>query len=217
MKKTIIVLAVLVVGVTLASANLLLNPGFEDGPVDDISSTNTPYWTWDVPSGNTHGGHWGDADVRNWRTHGGTNIGTIHNWGGTAADGGWWQEVTNSYGAGSTWEGSAWFWNDNSGSIYTTAYSQIKIEFYNGASALVGAATNEFALPGETWTEVSVLGTAPVDTAWSRLVITSGGQGTAGALQIDDTSLANAVPEPTTFVMLALAGVGIAVLRRKRR
>jgi len=204
--------------VSLAFADLL-NPGFELGPTGGESTTNTPNWTWDVPSGSTHGGKWGDTDVQNWRSHGGSQEAAIHNWGSTAADGGWWQEITNDYGNLSVWTGSLWTWNDNSGSVYTNVSTFVKIEFYDATSTSLGAWTNNFTLSGETWAQVSVVATAPVNTVWSRFVVGATGQGQSGALQIDDTSLTGvaAIPEPMSAGLLLIGLAGIYAVRSKKR
>jgi len=200
---------------TIGLANLLLDPGFEDAPGGGSSSA--PYWDWDTPAEWHHGGHWGDSDSQNWRSHSGTNEWAVHNWGGGQAAAGVWQEVTNSYSAGTVWGASAWFWNDNSGSVYTNSYSALKIEFFDASMTKTHESVQTFTPPGETWTQVSVTGTSAVDTVWTRFVFAVDGQGSAGALQMDDTSLdVVAVPEPLTSVGFIL-GVGLLFLLRKRR
>jgi hypothetical protein len=210
MKKLFAAVAVLsLVGAFAANADLM-NGGFEIGYG---SPANAQYWSWNNPE--PHGGSWGDVNVENWRTHSGTNEASIRDWGVGGDDGGWWQEVTNSVGNGSTWTASFWAWNDNN---YTSVTTQLKVEFYNGNwGTALSVVTNKLTLSGETWAQFSLQGTAPVDTAWTRFVLESQGQGQAGAFQFDDASLTGvvAVPEPVSAAMFGIGMIAFYALRRR--
>lgn len=220
MRKLLWIVTGLLVG-GLAAYSDLRNAGFEEGPQGDGTGTNTPYWSWDVPSGWTYGGNWGEVDVRNWRSHSGSNEATIHNWGGGAPDGGWWQTVTDTVAsAGTIWKARAWAVSDNGGwggGVYTCVSIDIKIEFYQSDhSTLVGAVTNSYSPPGETWTYMAVTGTAPANSYYARFVLAAVGQGSSGTLQFDDTSL-TLIPEPGVAALLGLGGIALFSVRLRRR
>ena len=169
-------------------ANALKNWGFEIGTTG--VNVQAPYWYSDTPyAGYSHGGaygQWGVANATAWRSYSGSNEAYLCDWAPAGNDGGWWQEVTNSAGAGAVWEASGWFWCDSN---YTSVYSGIKVQFYNGAGSEIGGGTNLFGLPGENWTRYTAIATSPANTVWARLAIVAGGQGQNGALQFDDVSL----------------------------
>ena len=139
--------------------NLLGNAGFETGW---SPARSMPYWNWNIPAGAV-AGIWGDAGVTNVNTHAGTNVATIANRSGTQDTGGWWQQVTNAYPAGTVWEASAWVRSD---AIYTNLRCELKIEFLDGAGLTwIDTVFHYFSAPGTTWTYVSGLATAPVGSS----------------------------------------------------
>ena len=81
---------------------------------------------------------------------------------------------------------------------------------------MVGAVTNSYYPPGETWTYMSVTGMARANSHYARFVIVAVGQGTGGAFQFDDTSLA-LIPEPSAAGLLGLGGLITVAFRRRRR
>ena len=166
--------------------NLLGNPGFETGWAP---ANSMPYWNWTNPPG-THAGIWGDAGVTNVNPHEGTNVATLAFQSGIEKTGGWWQQVTNAYPAGTVWEASAWVRSD---ATYTNVRCELKIEFLDGAeSTWVDTVFHYFSAPGETWTYVSGLATTPVGGVNVRIAVVAVDQGSQGALQIDDCSLSPA-------------------------
>jgi autotransporter-associated beta strand protein len=101
--------------------------------------------------------------------------------------GGWYQDVTNANGAGTIWKASAWTISDNG---WTANYAAVSIEFYQGDhSTRVGAVTNNFGIPSNGWQYVSVVGTAPVDAAFARIVLTADALGTNGSIYFDNAVL----------------------------
>jgi len=201
----------------------LLNASFENATNtwDGGQASDPLYWTWDQPGGWTNGGRWGQTDGRNWRAYSGSWEATIHNWGGGAPDGGWWQTVTDTVAnPGSIWVASAWGVSDAGnwgGGVYTCVTIDIKIEFYQSdQSTLVGAVTNSYDPPGETWTYMAVTGTAPANSYYARFVMAAVGQGSSGAFQFDDVSLA-LIPEPGVAALLGIGGVITLAVRRRRR
>ena len=211
MKRFVVFAVMIAVAVVPAWADLI-NGGFETGVGSTGQYINIVGWS----GGN--GGTWGDIDLRDWRFHSGTQEGALHNWGAGQTDAGWWQQLTNS-AAGTVWQASTWLWNDNGGSggVYTNVTTELKIEFYSGTfGAPLATATKITTLPGESWQQVSVVGTSPVNTAWARFVLDSVGQGTGGALQLDDASLV-VIPEPTVTALFGFAGLLFLAARRKLR
>ncbi|MFH0879332.1 MAG: hypothetical protein V2A34_06430, partial [Lentisphaerota bacterium] len=155
---------------------------------------------WDDPD--THGAWWGVATRETWRSHSGTGEGAFNAW-THGTNGGFWQEVTNTLPAGTVWSASAWFWSDagveSSGQyIYTSKVNEIKIEFYD-AGGLIDAVTNQFATPGETWTQVTASKASPAGALWVRFVAAAwdigwAGWSDGGALQMDDVVLTPTAP-----------------------
>ena len=200
-------LLICLVGVMGANADII-NSGWE--------TTNTASdWAWNS---------WGDASREGWRSYvnndgqaGGGFSGTLHNWDGTAADGGWWQDgVTNGLSVGAEYETSVWLWNDDSGSTYTGSI-ELKLEFHDSGGTFLTGFTNVLSsLPGETWTEYSINGTAPSSAASARFVVAASGQGTSGALCIDGADLV-AIPEPVSAALFGLGLGCVYLLRRKNQ
>ncbi|OQA29014.1 MAG: hypothetical protein BWY59_00583 [Verrucomicrobia bacterium ADurb.Bin345] len=183
--------------------NLLRNGNFEiDGTTDYAA------WGWEWGNPDQNAGVWGNTiHPDTWpQARSGTRLGAIPGlWGWdpiTNTNGGWWQQASNGWAAGTVWEAGTWVWNDDGtggGPVWTSATRGLKIEFYDVNGAPIPAADNAnlFAAPGETWTWVSVLATAPVNAAWARFVIYAEGVSTAadsGALQFDDAILRPLVP-----------------------
>ncbi len=171
---------------------LLRNASFERQ-----GSTATNAYSWEYATPDTHGGQWGTAVRTNWRSISGSWEGAIcGSWYMSTNQGGFWQEVTNEWGAGVTWWAGAWFWSDGPGNEWTADYQAIKIEWYDGSGTMIDASTNEFDEPGETWTWVSLTSTSPANAAWVRIVIQAYDISDHGALQFDDPVLGPYVSRP---------------------
>ncbi len=184
MKRSLFVFAFLLAGAGsgLASSNLLRNAGFETA-----GSTSSNAYYWETGNPDKHGARWGCASRRNWHLVNGSWGGTIcGSWAGTNA-GGWWQEAAAQEGA--TYRFVGVFWADAGGNIWTSLSSGVRIEFYNAATNLLSATSNEFHDVAEKWTGHSVEATAPSSSAWVRAVIYAAGMGFNGALQFDDLTL----------------------------
>ncbi|MFH0952951.1 MAG: autotransporter-associated beta strand repeat-containing protein, partial [Verrucomicrobiota bacterium] len=173
------------------AGNVLYNPGFEIG----YWGEHYP-WHWSYDNPDTHAGQWGDVYIAGWNTTSGTNELYFSNWNTNQTGAGFWQEVTNSAGAGAVWYGSAWCFKDTA---YTNVGQQIAIEFYNAGMTNIGGNTNVFSLPNVTWTLKSVMATSPANTVWARLVINTWGQGPVAALQFDDLCL---MPAPAMRIKI---------------
>lgn len=179
-----------------ARPNTLMNPSFE---TFGNSFSDAWHWAWGAPD--YHGGTWGNACRTNWHTVSGDFNGAIP---GIFDDftltyGGWWQEVTNTFAAGTIWEASGWFWSDTPeqyGKHWTAVVTRLLVEFYDGAGNNIESNYLDFDEPGETWTKLSVIATSPAGAAWARWVVLADGLGDgapatngSGSLQFDDISL----------------------------
>ncbi|HIE11635.1 MAG TPA: PEP-CTERM sorting domain-containing protein, partial [Kiritimatiellae bacterium] len=80
----------------------------------------------------------------------------------------------------------------------------------------VGAVTNRYDPPGETWTYMAVTGTAPANSYYARFVMAAVGQGSEGAFQFDDTYL-GLIPEPGVAALLGVGGLIVTAIRRRSR
>lgn len=149
--------------------NLLSNPSFET-PGGDAPA----YWST-----------WGNTERVNWRSHRGGYEVSIRNWADDASGGGWWQQVDDGFAEGEVFQASVWVWNDAS---YANTSSKLIVRFNDGGSDF-GGNTNVFTLPGERWTQVSVTATNPAGAAFVKFQVEVDGQGTSGALQLDDALL----------------------------
>ncbi len=163
--------------------NLLRNSGLETGwkPVASL-----PYWTDNILAGDK-GGVWGGVDIETGETHSGTNAGVLYGTGSGDNTSGWWQQVTNTQPAGAVWEASAWLWSD---AAYTNNRCELKIEFFDASESWLSTVFHFFDAPGEAWTHVSGLATAPVNTCFVRFVVVGVGHGNSGVMRFDDSYLA---------------------------
>ena len=185
-RVTLAVVAFTVSGMAIASANMLRNASFETTGTDGEAVAQS----WKMNDPDEHGDAWGSASRETWRAHEGAAVGAVRGTWAQAGDyGGFWQESEAM--AGTTYRVSAQFYAD---ATWTATSQELKIEFWNAdRSEMLGASTNAIVGVGETWTEVSVDGTAPEGTAWARAVVNVAGAGEAGALQVDEMVLDEAL------------------------
>ena len=122
-KYTFGLVALLITGAsTLAHANLLNNPGFEE---QGERYEAARHWRMDDPD--DHGDAWGTAIRTDWRAFDGYHSGAIRGaWAGMGEYGGFWQEVAIEVGV--TYKASAWFWADQA---WRAEVQELKIEFWN--------------------------------------------------------------------------------------
>ena len=170
--------------ISVASGNLLNNPGFEDAA--GTNGNGAAYWEAGVPD--NHGERWGSAARVAWRpTEGSWHGALCGTWSNSYNYGGFWQEVPAVPGRDYTF--GAWFWAD---STWWATNQGIKVEFLAGAtggSNILYALTNAFYDVGQTWAYKEVAGTAPSNATWVRVVVYANGIGANGALQFDDLAL----------------------------
>ena len=178
MKRVLTVLVMLAV-TGIASANLLLNPGFEDGPTGQMGNTPIPAWsTW----GNS-GWHHDDA---------GRTIDTkaVKLW---WSDAGYWQDI--DVVEGHTYTFSCWMQWHPTDLLGVDKKGVLKAEWNDAAgvqlSAIVfGEMTSSD--PIDTWIQYSASLVAPTNAVVGRIVLameTGPGTDNGGAVNYDDASI----------------------------
>ena len=206
--------AVLANPASATNALNLLNAGFELAGAGGAAKASN--WNGEAQGGVVMGGSWGDATRESWRSHGGLWEGTVHDWSASGAGAGFWQQVTNNLGPGSTWTAGIWAWNDNgtAGNYFSNALGKytLKIEWYNGAFQLLSQDVAAIPLPGEVWTRGTVQGVAPAGAVWVRLVVGADAMSSGGALQLDDAALSGALSGRTTYYFRRDAYVDVTPL-----
>ncbi len=185
--------------ISVASGNLLNNPGFEVAA--GTNGNGAAYWETGVPD--DHGERWGSAARVAWRpTEGSWHGALCGTWSNSCGYGGFWQEVPAIPGRDYTF--GAWFWAD---ATWWASDQGIKVEFLDGAaggSNILLGVTNAFYDVGEIWAYKEVAGTAPANATWVRVVAYANGIGANGALQFDDLSLAG--PDQHVFAVASAHG-----------
>ncbi|HPT16950.1 MAG TPA: Calx-beta domain-containing protein, partial [Kiritimatiellia bacterium] len=185
--------------ISVASGNLLNNPGFEAAA--GTNGNGAAYWETGVPD--DHGERWGSAARVAWRpTEGSWHGALCGTWSNSYGYGGFWQEVPAV--PGRDYAFGAWFWAD---ATWWATDQGIKMEFLDGAaggSNILLAATNAFYDVGQAWAHKQVAATAPTNATWVRVVVYANGIGANGALQFDDLSLAG--PDQHVFAVASAHG-----------
>jgi hypothetical protein len=193
---------------SVASANLLTNPGFENpvlGGGDVFGATG-----WNVFGGGTY--------TIKASPHSGDNA--FKTFGVTS---GAYQEFPAS--AGQQWQGSAWILNPSFDAMSGVQVAAVNIEWRDAADGLISFISSPNGLnaaspQGSTAVDYSlapVSGVAPAGTAKARFVLLTGafGGNGGGAPFFDDASFAP-VPEPASALLAGAVGIAIVALRRQR-
>ena len=205
MKKIVLMLAAMALVAGIAQAELLTNPGFEDGAygvklIPDgwsiYSPTYSSGWDWWLSGGGAHGGSkymsMHAAPSASYTT---ATIGQVL----PAAPG---DEFTFSVWAKSP-----------SQSVNATPYGYITWGNATTSWLSYGSLIPDNSSVGNTWTLVSFDAvTAPAGAEWGYFQVmgTLANDAAAGGILYDDASL---IPEPVT---LGLLGLGALMLRRRK-
>ncbi|MCE5185578.1 MAG: hypothetical protein LLF76_05575 [Planctomycetaceae bacterium] len=178
MKKTVIVMLLAIPGV-LAQANLLLNPGFEEGDTGQVGVVPIPGWN-----------SWGTAGWHN--TDAGAVIDTksIKFW----WDGiGMWQDFAAT--PGRTYVYSVQVIDSSRDTSPKNWDLQMEAEFYDASKVQLAAVVLDYfdstIQPDDTWVEIGGSLTAPAGTSYGRVIlrVVDWQSGIAGALYCDNVSV----------------------------
>jgi len=122
------------------------------------------------------------------------------------------QDVAVTPGQQLTWSG---FHRTSSSPL--DVVSEIRIEWKLADGGNNGATPNQLPVAPAQYTQFSMLGTAPANTAFARVVYAiqtfTDGASHTGTVYVDDASL-TVVPEPASLSMIGLGA--LATLRRRR-
>ncbi|MBU0677368.1 MAG: glycoside hydrolase family 26 protein [Verrucomicrobia bacterium] len=158
-----------------AGTNVLQNPGFlysSDGSSGD--GDGALYWF-----------AWGEGTRENWGSHDGDGyFATLHNWGGSGASSGWYQDVPAS--ALSHYIFGSYFAVDAN---YTYNQLYLKMEFMDAGDSLLSAVTTRVTGAAASWSYYEVEGNAPSNTVQVRTSVSVEGQGNTGTAKFDDMKL----------------------------
>ncbi len=187
---------------TIASANLLTNPGFETG--SNIPWVGIGYHAFSVNPGAKYAGTYGLEMILS-----------------TSGDG-WGGQYQNKPAS----EGDIFTFSAMSNTLNLNSYanSTLQIAYFDvsdpGYSATPIAAYNTASVTGLDWTELSITSyPAPAGTQAVRFVLVSYADPASGSgsSYFDDAN-ATAIPEPSTMLLLGtgLFGLALPLLRRKK-
>ena len=199
---TIVFMMIVLVGLVRgATANLLLNPGYE-------SSVMT---AWSPENETTNWFGWGDVEAVGsaWKTpYSGNQTLVLKNWLG-GGDG---VEQKPNVVAGLGYDLSLY-------SLYDGGYDgalTVQVRWLDSGGSQIGSnsiAWNQGA--GDAWNLTSARVTSVVNSARAEINISNSG-GAAGALYLDDVEFI-AIPEPATAALFGFVGLGVLALRRFKR
>ena len=204
--KGIILAAAVLATASVATANLLYNPGF-----------NTNGGGGTTPDGWTASGDAGKQGVENWGSHDGDGwLESFYGWNaGTSAT--LFQDVAGT--ANSIY--TLGFWQEGDDAWNGTAFA-VSLLWLDATGGQVGTPATmnlqSTAIANTGWTNQILQATSPLNTATVRVqfAATSLSEGGAGAAKIDEVDLTmQAIPEPSTAALIALPLIALAAMRRR--
>jgi hypothetical protein len=190
---------------TQASAQVLVNPGFElgaDGP-------GAPGW----------GGfndHFTSSDFALSGAKSLKVFGPFFHGGGAGV-------VQGGFPAlpGQTWQASSSIFSPTNDFVGVNNFAITKLEFLNASNSVIGAFESSHfnnSSPANTWVEKTVTGVAPAGTTSAQIVLVHVQLDPVdgGAVFYDDASL-TFIPEPATMALAGSALIGVVAMGRRRR
>ena len=216
MRRNVIIMLVLLVSVMAtqvsASANLLSDPGFENGG-SAIALKDGP-WTWD---GGTNGGSFYAPDV----ALSGAKAAKVVLWGESSNDYAYFVEEFEGIDFTTSYVVSANFLNNSACMFNSDGTATIQVKWFNSLGNEITmdesvAFDNSYAL--DQWHNISIESMAPTMAAKAAIVlVTKANEDYIGesTVYVDDMSF-EAVPEPASILMLATGLLGIFGISRKK-
>ena len=200
----------------VASANLLVNPGFETGTTGGDGGLFGGTVALGYFSQNS-------LSIENYSAHSGSNGVSLHNW----WDGAWGyfgQEISTNSVIGDVVTFSAWGLFEAN---YTSATKEtwMQIEFWQGgvqAGTVQYSIYDTLAANRGNWNQITVLATNTFSGVTMVKTLVGYGQGTnlglgTSAGWIDDLDVTMAIPEPTMAALLGFSGLIFLAARRMVR
>ncbi len=203
-------LAVVVLAST-ASANVLVNPGFEDPAFVGAEQAGAGSgWT---PFGGVFRIQ-GQPPIGPAGAHGGDVVLKVFGVAGVFQD--------FAASEGDVWSGSAWALNDSADQMAGGQIAAVNIEWLDGTGTNIGTefgGTIDASTAADVWTLLTASGVAPAGTAFARLVLITGDfapGGAGGAPRFDDASFERVIPIPGAVLLLGSGLFGLLGFRRKK-
>jgi len=206
------------------NTNLLNDPGFEASPgptggpdasKGDVSTASGTYgWSgwnnWTAPYGAFYTSSVAQSGTQAGKTYSGPN-------------GGLYQYVAITGAGGDQFSASAWFYNmSGTNALNGQETDDIRVIFTDAAGTTLATDVSPVSLnassPTNTWTQLSVTGLVPTTATKAQVMMFfNNPAGAGGALFTDNASFSlSAVPEPASLGLLALGGLGMLLIGRKR-
>lgn len=216
MKRNVTIMLMLLIAVMAyqvsASANLLSDPGFENGG-SAIALKDGP-WTWD---GGSNGGSFYAPDV----TLSGVKAAKVVLWGESANDYAYFVEEFEEIDFTASYVVSANFLNNSASALNSTGTAAIQVKWFNSLGSELAmdessAFNSTYAL--DQWHNISVVSIAP--TLASKVAVVIAAKANAdyvgeSTVYVDELGF-DVVPEPASLLMLASGLLGIFGISRKR-
>ncbi len=211
MLKVCAVLVTLMMVASTASANLLGNDGFESPAIvgPDAAGAGDAWTAFD----NVFTGTAAVGGLAPNAPFAGDQVLKMFAFGGA------FQQFAAS--PGQTWNGGVFMLNSSGDQMANGQVAAVNIEWLRADQSMIsfisnGTFTADDA-PVDEWTQQTVTGVAPDDTAFARLVLITGdflGGGFGGA-PFFDNAFFEIVPEPGSFGLLSLGLLSLLGLRRR--
>ncbi len=200
MKKFVVVVSLLAVLTGVASANLLLNPGFEAG---DLSSWTQGGWYTGM-GGDAHSGSYGAARAID-SSIVGENYFVAEQFvpvtGGLFYDFSGWLRIAGTPNASESFLELRWL-DAGSGSLGQFGTTPLAVAQDYTQYSLLGYQAPGAAVQARIALVVHTTGGAITDNSWHTF---------------DDISFAQAIPEPASMTLMGLGALGLLGLRRRMR